>query len=269
MALSRYAGLILLCALSVAGAESPTVYVGDRYQHTIGGIAADAQGNTYVTGGRSFTLTFPTTRSEVYVAKLDSANTLLWTMTFSGKENEYGTAIATDSAGSVYVAGYTTSPNFPLHNASQTDPAGGFVMKLAGDGSRVLWSTYYGVSRTQISSIAVGPDGRPVIGGQVVTDFFSNSRAFVAKLDPDTNRTLWEQRYGGSQLACGGGSSCFLSPRNNSAVIALDTAGNIYAAGTTNTLDFPTTPGAFMEKGYGPYLRKFDPSGNVLWSTYL
>jgi len=70
-------------------------------------------------------------------------------------------------------------------------------------------------------------------------------------------------------LACGGGSSCFLSPRNNSAVIALDTAGNIYAAGNTNTLDFPTTPGAFMEKGYGPYLRKFDPSGNVLWSTYL
>ena len=61
----------------------------------------------------------------------------------------------------------------------------------------------------------------------------------------------------------------FLSPRMNSAVIALDVAGNIYAAGNTNTLDFPTTPGAFMEKGYGPYVRKFDPAGNVLWSTYL
>ncbi len=269
MALSRYAGLILLCAVSVAGAESPTVYVGDRYPHTIEAIAADAQGNTYVTGGRSFSLTFPTTRSEVYVAKLDSANTLLWTMTFSGKENEYGTAIATDSLGNVYAAGYTTSPNFPLHDPTQTDPAGGFVMKLAGDGSRVLWSTYYGVSGTRISSIAVGPDGRVVIGGQVITDSFMNSQAFVAQLDSETNRTLWEQRYGGTQLACTGGSSCFLSPRMNSAIIALDAAGNIYAAGNTNTLDFPTTPGAFMEKGYGPYLRKFDPSGNVLWSTYL
>ena len=66
-----------------------------------------------MTGGRIFNVTFPTTKSEVYVAKLDSANTLLWTMTFSGKENEYGTAITTDSAGSVYVAGYTNSPNFP------------------------------------------------------------------------------------------------------------------------------------------------------------
>jgi beta-propeller repeat-containing protein len=80
---------------------------------------------------------------------------------------------------------------------------------------------------------------------------------------------LWEQQFYGSQLACTGGSSCFLSARQNGATIAVDPLGNIYAGGNTNTIDFPTTPGAFLERGYGPYILKLSPAGQVLWSTYL
>jgi uncharacterized protein (TIGR03437 family) len=256
-------------------AESPTVSVGDRYEHRNQAITADAAGNTYVTGARVFKYPstivnwpWPSEKSEVFVAKLDAANTRAWIQYFSGKDIEYGTAIATDRDGNIYSAGYTTSPNFPLQNPLQTQPAGAFILKLAANGSR-LWSTYYGVSGTRVTSLAVAPDGTLVLAGSIITDSFFNTRAFVTKIDVAANKLLWTEQYGGTQLACTGGSSCFLSARLNSAVVALDAAGNIYAAGTTNTLDFPTTPGAFLERGYGPYIRKLSPAGTVLWSTYL
>lgn len=267
--------LLFPLAISSLIADTPTVAVGDKYEHRIGAIATDAAGNSYATGSRvlrsapSTGSIFPTEKPEVFIAKLDPANQPVWTQYFSGKEVDSGSAIAIDRDGSVYVAGYTTSLNFPLRNPLQTTPAAGFVLKLAADASRVLWSTYYGVAGTRIASLAVAPDGTLVLAGSIIKDSFYNTQAFVSKLDPVANKVAWEQQFGGSQLACGGGSSCFLSARNNNASIALDAAGNIYAAGNSNTLDFPTTPGALLEKGYGPYVRKFSPAGTVLWSTYL
>jgi uncharacterized protein (TIGR03437 family) len=272
----RHVCFVLILLLPAIGAETPTVYVGDRYEHRTYAIATDASGNTYVTGARLFKYPAPAgspfaiDKSEVFVAKLDATNTRVWIEYFSGKDNDFGTAITTDASGNVFVAGQTSSPNFPQRNPIQSEPSGSFVLQLPPDGSRILWSTYYGaVLNTRITSIAVAPDGDVVVGGYAVTDSFQNSRAFVAKIDIAARRIRWEQQFGGTALACTGGSSCFLSPRHNSATIALDAAGNIYAAGNTNTLDFPTTTGAYLEKGYGPFVRKFSPSGTVLWSTYL
>src|SRR5260370_3065501 len=65
-------------------AESPTVYVGDRFEHRIYAISADSSGNTYVTGARVFKYSpvapsfRPMERSEVFVAKLDSTNMRVW-----------------------------------------------------------------------------------------------------------------------------------------------------------------------------------------------
>ena len=265
---------LVLGTLLGFAAESPTVSVGDRYEHRNQAITADSAGNTYVTGARVLkyppagSSPLPTEKSEAFVAKLDSANARVWIQYFSGKDTDYGTAITTDAAGNIYAAGYTNSPNFPLQHPLQSQAGGAFLMKLTADGARV-WSTYYGVSGTRVTSLAAAPDGTLVIGGYVTTDAFFNTRAFVAKIDVDANKVLWTDQYAGTQLACTGGSSCFLSPRRNDATIALDPAGNIYAAGNSNTLDFPTTPGAFLEKGYGPYIRKLSPGGTVIWSTYL
>ena len=257
-------------------ADSPTVYVGDSTQHRIAAITTDSAGNTYVTGTRVFlyppsgNVILPSEKPEVFIAKLDATtNERLWIQYFSGKDIDAGTAIATDRDGSIYVAGTTTSPNFPLRNPLQTEPAGAFILKLPGDGSRLLWSTYYGAIGTRISSIAAAPDGTVVLGGSILVGAFFDTPVFVTKIDVNANKVVWEQQFYGSQLACSGGSSCFTSARRTSAAIALDALGNIYAAGNTNTLDFPTTPGAFLEKGYGPYIRKLSSSGAVVWSTYL
>ena len=54
--------------------------------------------------------------------------------------------------------------------------------------------------------------------------------------------------------------------------IAVDSAGNIYVAGTANSLDFPTSPSAYQKelKGSDIFITKFDPTGRtVLYSTFL
>jgi outer membrane protein assembly factor BamB len=199
----------LACAVLVACSslfgDSPTVFVGDRYAHRIAAISADTSGNTYVTGGRLFrsapvvSTPLGETTPEVFVAKLDVMNRLLWVQYFSGKGQESGTAVAADAEGNVYVAGSTTSLNYPLRDPFQDTPGGGFVMKLAPDGSRVLWSSYFGPVGTKISSMSLAPDGTLVLGGHKETGFVFP--AFVAKLDPSGSGIVWQREFGGSQLA--------------------------------------------------------------------
>jgi uncharacterized protein (TIGR03437 family) len=281
MIINLICAFILSCVIALA--DSPTVYVGDRYQHRIAAITTDSAGNTYATGSRIFPYpaqqgtysVLPTEKSEVFVAKLAArTNERVWIRYFSGKETDAGTAIALDRDGSIYVAGNTSSPNFPLLNPLESQTSGpyastGFLLKLSNDGLHLLWSTYYGQSGTTISSIGVAPGSTVVLGGSIRLNGFGDTQAFVTKIDPSANRVLWEQRYNGGQLACSGGSSCFTSAHTTSATIGIDTLGNIYAAGNTNTLDLPTTPGAFRENGYGPYVRKYSAAGAVIWSTYL
>ncbi len=48
---------------------------------------------------------------------------------------------------------------------------------------------------------------------------------------------------------------------------AADSAGNVYVAGSANALQ--TTPGAFETTGSGTFVAKLNPSGTVLYATYL
>lgn len=58
--------------------------------------------------------------------------------------------------------------------------------------------------------------------------------------------------------------------------VAIDQQGNIYAAGSTQSANFPTTPGV-LQPAYDPaasnrsdaFITKLDPTGHVIWSTFL
>jgi Beta-propeller repeat len=102
-------------------------------------IAVDSLGNAYLTGDPGFQgvlgsscgtapNTFPC--YDAFVAKLNASGTeLIYSTYFGGNDVDYGTAIAVDHAGNAYLAGVTSSANFPTTpDAFQTTGGGAGVL---------------------------------------------------------------------------------------------------------------------------------------------
>jgi len=170
-------------------------------------IAVDSSGSAYVTG-RTLSADFPVVAGayqsrldgnyDVFVTKFAPAgNALVYSTYVGGKGSEAGYAIALDSAGSAYVAGWTNSTDFPTLGQIQTDQANddAFVFKLTPDGSALVYSTYLGGSSNDYAQgIAVDPTGAAYVAGWTdSTDFITKSPfqtdqastdAFIAKIEP-------------------------------------------------------------------------------------
>ena len=83
----------------------------------------------------------------------------------------------------------------------------------------------------------------------------SYNDVFISKFDSYGN-TIWTTFFGGQYNDWG-----------NS--IILDTSGNIYVTGSTNSDNFPVTDGTAVSGYWDVYVSKFDSSGNLVWSTLL
>jgi hypothetical protein len=272
---------------------------GDNSDDSGWAIAVDAEGNAYVTGYTTSN-NFPTTAGvfqpasagyyDAFVAKLNPTGSALVYSTYlggsphpsatsAGSGTDIGFGIAVDGTGNAYVTGYTTSDNFPTTpgafqpvssaptNAFDSDA---FVTKLNPTGSALVYSTYLGGSGASINEghgIAVDADGNAyVTGGTHSPDFpttagafqtTGSGGAFVTKFDP-TGSALVYSTYLGSASAY---------------AIAIDGDRNAYVTGVTNSVNFPTTPGAFQSisgGGNDVFVTKLDPAGSALvYSTYL
>ena len=114
------------------------------------GIVVDASGDAYVTGWTNST-TFPTKNSiqatnkggmDSFVTELNpSGSGLPFSTYLGGSSDDWGWSIGLDSANNVYVAGQTSSTNFPTTaGAYDTTSGGGFVYKISGTSSTALLS---------------------------------------------------------------------------------------------------------------------------------
>jgi hypothetical protein len=276
-------------ALIIDPVLSYSTYLGGSGEDRSHAIAVDAAGNAYVTG-RTFSPDFPTTAGafqtsfgdgsfHAFVTKLNATGSALVYSTYlggNGAEESYG--IAVDAAGNAYVTGLTVSPDFPTTaGAFQTtygDGQDAFVTQLDAAGSALVYSTYLGGNRyDEGNSIAVDPAGNayvsgltqsfnfPTTAGAFQTRGVGGSNAFVAKLDPTGSALVYCTYLGGSG-GTGGGS------------LAVDASGNAYVTGSTDSIDFPTTAGAFQTTYGGgsgdAFVAKLDPAGSALaYSTYL
>ncbi len=269
---------------------SYSTYLGSSYFDGASGIAVDADGNAYVTGGTT-SPGFPTTPGAsqsafpggfdpyVFVTKLNPAGTALVYSTYlgSGSGYNFGRGIAVDAAGNAYMTGETRSSAFPTTpGAFQPANAGlysnAFVTKLNPTGSALVYSTYLGGSTYDNGTgIAVDADGNAYVTGNAGStnfpttlgafqlSFGGGGDAFVTKLDPTGSTLVYSTYLGGSGQEYSGG-------------IVVDAGGNAYVTGTTHSANFPTTAGAFQTTfgGGGPYVTKLDPTGSALvYSTYL
>lgn len=278
---------------SIAYGADFTTYIGDQNQYQVAAVAADSAGNSYVTGSRVIESAPALSSDDVFVTELDPNGNIVFTTTFGGKGSDIGNSIAVDQAGNIWVGGSTSSENFPLRDALQTEqgsgnPGGtGFLVKLASDGT-VIYSSYFGglLGSSSVNGLATDQSGDVYVTGVTdSTDFPTTaglpagkvnaneitpfSGAFITKLDATGQHVLYSAVILGSAVDCGGGSSCFLSARNTSGVaIALDPAGDAFIAGYTNTTDLPVTTG--ISFGYGAFAAEINAAGNQLaYLTYL
>jgi uncharacterized protein (TIGR03437 family) len=305
--------LFLITTLAIAG--DFTTSLGDAYSYMISAITADAAGNTYVVGSRALGGILsgvfvaigdlpPVNRSgvfyggsDVFVTKLDPNGRVLFTDTFAGKGVDQGIAIALDQSGNIYIAGATTSNDFPLSKALQTQPSpygSGFIIKLTNDGSTILYSTYFGgvLGMTSVNAMATDAAGNLYLTGTTfASDFphtagmpfatiiengdhisYPTSAVFVAALDSAGDKILFASAVGGTQASClAGFFDCRSTVISTTGIgIALDASQNVYFGGNTNTTDLPTTPGAFLKQGIGAFAGKIAAGGTGLaYLTYL
>jgi Beta-propeller repeat len=253
------------------------------------GIAVDSSGDAYVTG---YAESLPTTSgalqstytggvSDAFVSKLNSTGSALLYSTYLGGSNyDVGSGIALDTSGNAYVTGFTRSSDFPTTaGALQTSYGGGydaFVSKLNSTGSALLYSTYLGGSSDDVGyGIALDSSGNAYVTGYSGSSDFPTSpgafqtilggldNVFVSKLNSTGSALLYSTYLGGSFDEAGYG-------------IALDSSGNAYVTGYTESNNFPTTAGAFQTvnpagfDGFSSFVTKLNASGTgLMYSTYL
>lgn len=164
-----------------------STYLGGAGNDEARGVAVDGAGNAVV-AGRSASTNFPVRNPikpenkegflfDAFVTKLSpQGNALVYSTYLGGSSNDEANAVAVDSAGNAYVAGQTSSLDFPVAGATQAALGAGmdgFVTRLNAAGSQILFSTYLGGGSTdQINSIAVdGSRGIYVVGSASSSDF--------------------------------------------------------------------------------------------------
>lgn len=274
-----------------------STYLGGTGFDLGNGIAVDNAGNAYITGETN-SPDFPTmnplqpTPHGAFVTKIDPAGSALVYSTYlGGTTGEEGNAIAVDKAGNAYVAGLTLSRNFPTTSgAFQRVCNGGsgcsavgdaFVSKINAAGSAFVYSTFLGGSNIDFSfGIAVDSAGNAYVTGATSSYNFptknplqphkggTSFNAFVTKLNPSGSALVYSTYLGGSGPVDG----------DVAEGIAIDSAGNAYVAGATDSSNFPTTPSAFQTScailssdrcGSG-FVSKINVTGSALvYSTYL
>ena len=130
-----------------------STFLGGSGDERSSGIAVDAAGSAYVTGG-TFSKDFPATPnaiqtqvggSDAFVTKLNPAGTALVYSTYlGGGSSDLGSGIAVDAAGNAYVSGNTLSTDFPTTpGAFKPTFAGGgdgFIAKISADDQFTLAS---------------------------------------------------------------------------------------------------------------------------------
>jgi hypothetical protein len=254
-----------------------STYFGGESPNEALGVALDPSENIYLTG---YTQTdFPTTPNAfqttctsniecVFVSEVDASGQNL---VYSGVlDDAWGTAIAVNSSGNAFVTGYAGPAFRVTPGAFQTKPgvpSGGvnaFVTEVSTTGSSLVYSTYLGGNNADYGrAIALDSSNNAYVTGQTDSTNFPLQNpfqtvfyqgvpsVFVSELNSTGSALLFSTYWGG-------GAGGYGAQQGNA--IALDSAGNIYFAGSTLVPDFPVV-NAIQSQLSGPgdaFIAKFE-----------
>jgi len=247
------------------GALIYSTYLGGELTDRAFDLTVDPEGVAYVAGW-TLSTNFPTVASlfpprgalpsDAFVAAIaPDGSHMPFSTRIGGSAYDGANSIARDAAGNLYVAGITSSRDFPTVGAYAAANAGvsdGFVAKLSPAGNRLLYATYLGGARSDtIGGIAVDAQGAVTVAGVTASSNFpvalpvqpqlrGNTDLFITRLAPDGRALRFSTYLGGSQVD--DNNDAFM---NTGATVrlALDAAGTAYVSGMTRSADFPVSGG--------------------------
>ena len=265
------------------------------------GLALDAAGDIYLSG-RTASSDFPTLLayqavkngpSDAFLMKLSGADgTTLFSTYFGGSKSEWGWDVAIGPDGSIYLTGATDSADLetvdPIQDGLtllQCFCRDAFVTRFTPMADAVLFSTYLGGTfDDEAHEIEVDAAGNIYFAGHTRSADWPTQNAqqpvvgggmfdvFTAKINADN--TLGYSTY------LGGEDWDIIKGMD------IDGDGNVYVAGSTRSIFYPTTPGAFQQQFVGGinacevpfgqehncfdmFVTKLDLDGALIYSTYI
>lgn len=256
--------------------------LGGRGWDSAYALTVDDEGGVYIVG-TTLSDDFPTLSAyqptlrgarNAFVTKLDRTGAISYSTYLGGTAQEIARAVVSDGHGGIYVAGETSSYDFPgIEDAPRLYGGGGvdgFVAHLDATG-KLTAATYIGGSGDdKINTLVRGEDGALYIAGSTTTLDFGSSvnlgggasggvKAFMAKLSPSNLALEYLVKLGGS------GNDLGLA-------LAIDATGVIHIAGSTTSSDFPLVS-PFQSRFGGQtdgFIASISPDGRrLLSSTYL
>ncbi len=216
---------------------------------------------------------------DIYMARFSHKGNLIWGTYIGGTSQDRNTALAVDNQRSVYLAGTTYSTNFPVtpgafHGTLTGTSTHSIIAKFDNNGL-LVWSTFF--NGALVSAIDVDRNRDIVVGGTAYASVVATAGAYqtVAPVALRSKGFLGKFTTNGVQLWCTFfGGTPTPAAQNYDAVGAcrVDSAGNIYAAGATQLVDFPIVSlNAYQTtlKGRSDgWIAKLTGSGTPIWSTY-
>lgn len=295
-----------------AGVRLWATYFGGPNFEMANGITSDTSGNIFLVGQGSSGIPIQTlagaynqsttTSDAIFITKFNNSNALQWSTFVGGSGSHYGASIHVDKMGNIYIAGSTTSTDFPIQTL-----AGAYNQSSYGGGNQdavilkfnilcaLEWSTYFGgpgdyergysiktdANQNVFVVGSVGSNGFPTLnpgGGAFFQGTFGGSSAvgatdiFISKFN-SLGALTWSTYYGGN----GGVGESFSSTND---ALLVDNCGNIYTTFFTSSANLVS-----LDEGNGGYFQgtqypigitdwdgmilRFTNSGILTWATYF
>lgn len=265
-----------------------------------GEIEIDLNDNVYV-ASCTRSANFPRTQGtfqnnfgggqDACIFKMDAnLNTMIWSTTFGGNDDDAAYSVSLDREDNLYVAGGTRSVNFIATSGSiQTSFGGGeadgFVSHIDKNGQAIIQSTYFGFGDyDQIYFVDLDKSNNVYVYGQTDnsdTNFIRNALynkpnggQFISKLNPTLDTLVWSTSFGR------GSGRTDISPT----AFLVDVCNNVYACGwgspgvnnivggTGGTIGLDVTPDALKQTTDGQdfYLMVMrDDASALTYATFL
>jgi gliding motility-associated-like protein len=226
--------------------------------------------------------------------------TLIFCSFTGSKSSNWGFTATPGPDGSFYAGGIVFGDGFPtLPGTIEPNFRGGVfdvgIMKFNSTGTQRVYATYLGGGDNETPhSMICDPQGELVVIGRTYSKDFpikttvgpgGGADMFVVKLNAAGTQLIGSMRIGGTHDDCVNIEDQFRTNHEVSmsliknygddsrSEVILDNANNIYVAGSTQSIDFPVTPGVFQGTLTGKQdavVLKINPACDaLLLSTFL